>query len=149
MPMFHLYYIGCVFVYLMYIYLSSEINIYLSIYLQQNSNSQWKYIVVGKCCIPFLTYLRYKAIIIYSISISLCHHAIHWPVRSVCHNIICMDPPCLYIQMQSNIKLSYTYDVYPFVYAFIDCVHTPLPSLSIIYGGILIKSKQRFLTTGI
>ena len=33
MLMFHLYYIGCVFVYLMYIYLSSEINIYLSIYL--------------------------------------------------------------------------------------------------------------------
>ena len=34
MLMFHLYYIGCVFVYLMYIYLSSEINIYLSIYLR-------------------------------------------------------------------------------------------------------------------
>ena len=33
MLMFHLYYTGCVFVYLMYIYLSSEINIYLSIYL--------------------------------------------------------------------------------------------------------------------
>ena len=32
MFMFHLYYTGCVFVYLMYIYLSSEINIYLSIY---------------------------------------------------------------------------------------------------------------------
>ena len=34
MFMFHLYYTGCVFVYLMYIYLSSEINIYLSIYLR-------------------------------------------------------------------------------------------------------------------
>ena len=33
MFMFHLYYTGCVFVYLMYIYLSSEINIYLSMHL--------------------------------------------------------------------------------------------------------------------
>ena len=33
--MFHLYYIGYVFVYLMYLYLSSEINIYLSIYVIQ------------------------------------------------------------------------------------------------------------------
>ena len=34
--MFHLYYIGCVFVYLMYIYLSSEIHIYLSVVLELN-----------------------------------------------------------------------------------------------------------------
>ena len=32
MLMFHLCYIGCVFVYLMYIYRSFEINIYLSSY---------------------------------------------------------------------------------------------------------------------
>ena len=33
MLMFHLYYIGCVFVYLMYIYLSSEINTCIYLYL--------------------------------------------------------------------------------------------------------------------
>ena len=42
--MFHLYYTGCVFVYLMYIYLSSEINIYLylSIYLSNFFQSKMK-----------------------------------------------------------------------------------------------------------